>query len=482
MMPFVIRSLAVFVALLLGLSTLHGCRSLPAGMSVATPPRALEGAELLIDYTGVRRSDGERQIQQHIFDEIFQLVDQAQQLIVLDMFLYNDFQGEPPELHRALSAELTQRLLARKAAVPGLRIIVITDPFNILYGGVAAPHLDALRAASVDVVVTDLTALPDSNPSWSALWRLCCQWFGNSDSGGWLPNPVGPGKVTLRTYLSLLNFKANHRKTVVVDHGDSWAAVVASANPHDGSSAHGNVALRFTGPAALDLLETELAVVRFSAPDIPLDDLPAPLAASVAAPQAAAASLRIVTEGRIGAALLTAVEQTRAGDRIYIDVFYFSHRPLLKALLDAADRGVALRVLLDPNKDAFGRQKNGVPNRQLASALHRGGVPVRWCNTSGEQCHAKLMLVLRQSGDAELLLGSANFTRRNLNDLNLETNVQLRAPLAHPLIQEAEEMFQRRWHNTDEVIYSLEYAAYADESTLRYWLYRFMEGTGWSSF
>lgn len=472
------RSVFMLATLLLSLSTLHGCRSLPAGLSTATPPRALEDVELLVDYTGERRSDGERQIQQQIFDGIFQLIDQAQHLIVLDMFLFNDFQGEAPELHRALSAELTQHLLARKAAVPGLRIIVITDPFNILYGGMPAPHLDALRDAGAEVVMTDLTALPDSNPSWSVVWRLCCQWFGNSDSGGWLPNPVGPGKVTLRTYLSLLNFKANHRKTLIADYGDSWAAVVASANPHDGSSAHGNVALRFAGPAALDLLQTELAVVRFSAPDINLADMPA-ATTSTTAP---AAHLRILTEGRIGAALLAAVEQAQPGDQIYIDVFYFSHRPLLKALLAAADRGVGLRVLLDPNKDAFGRQKNGVPNRQLATALHRGGVPVRWCNTNGEQCHAKLMLVLRQAGDAELLMGSANFTRRNLNDLNLETNVQLQAPLAHPVIQSAVAMFERRWFNTDDVIYSLEYDAYADESRLRYWLYRFMEATGWSSF
>jgi len=28
---------------------------------------------------------------------------------------------------------------------------------------------------------------------------------------------VGEGSVTLRTYLALLNFKANHRKTLIID-------------------------------------------------------------------------------------------------------------------------------------------------------------------------------------------------------------------------------------------------------------------------
>src|SRR5690606_35501129 len=152
------------------------------------------------------------------------------------------------------------------------------------------------------------------------------------------------------------------------------------------------------------------------------------------------------------------------------------------SLLDAAERGVTLRILLDPNKDAFGREKNGIPNRQVAMTLHRAGIPVRWCNTSGEQCHSKLMLLVRADGQAELLLGSANFTRRNLDDLNLETNLHLRAGADHALIQDTLAMFEQRWGNTGEVRYSLDYAAYADESRLRYWLYRFMEATGWSSF
>ena len=36
---------------------------------------------------------------------------------------------------------------------------------------------------------------------------------------------------------------------------------------------------------------------------------------------------------------------------------------------DAADRGVRVRLILDPNRDAFGRQKDGVPNRPVANEL-----------------------------------------------------------------------------------------------------------------
>ncbi len=78
-----------------------------------------------------------------------------------------------------------------------------------------------------------------------------------------------------------------------------------------------------------------------------------------------------------------------------------------------------VRVLLDPNKDAFGRQKNGIPNRQVASELHAAGIPIRWCDTHGEQNHSK-MIVKYNDQQAELIVGSANFTARNLKITTLK--------------------------------------------------------------
>ena len=168
-----------------------------------------------------------------------------------------------------MSAQLTEALVQRKREVPGLQAVLITDPLNTVYGGLPSPHLQALRAAGVDVVLTDLSRLRTPNPTWSGLWQLCCRWAGNNEEAGWLPNPFGPGKVTLRSYLALLNLNANHRKTLVVDEGDTWTGLVATANPHDGSSAHGNAALRFSGQAALDLLGSERAVALMSGADWP---------------------------------------------------------------------------------------------------------------------------------------------------------------------------------------------------------------------
>uniref|UniRef100_UPI0025C5B0B7 phospholipase D-like domain-containing protein n=1 Tax=Aquisalimonas sp. TaxID=1872621 RepID=UPI0025C5B0B7 len=151
-------------------------------------------------------------------------------------------------------------------------------------------------------------------------------------------------------------------------------------------------------------------------------------------------------------------------------------------LLQAHRRGVEVRVLLDPNQAAFGQEKDGVPNQPVARELTEAGIPVRWCTTQGEQCHSKFVQYRVADGTGELIAGSANFTRRNLNDLNLETSVRVRASREARVMREAADFFDRRWNNRPDRLYSLPYAEYADDSRLRYWRYRFMEASGLSTF
>ncbi len=461
----------------LAMAVYQSFKPLPDGVGEAGPPRAAESVAFLADETFVN-AEGEQQLDHVIFDEILRLIGQSEQLVVLDMFLFNDFAGEAADGHRPLSAELTEALVRRKRDVPALQAVVITDPLNTLYGGLESSHFTALEEAGVDVILTDLSHQRASNPAWSGLWHWCCRWLGNDAGGGWLPNPLGPGEVTLRSYLELLNFNANHRKTLVVDEGDDWTAMVTSANPHDASSRHGNVALRFSGAAALDLLGSERAVAAYSGHALPLVDN--------APPEHAAGQeetyLQVLTEGRIRDALLDVVDAAGQGDRIDIAVFYLSHRPLTDALLQAHRRDVELRVLLDPNRDAFGQKKDGVPNRDVGAELHEAGITVRWCHTRGEQCHSKLLLHSGSDGTRTLILGSANFTRRNLDDLNLETSVLLRGEPSHAALESARQYFERRWGNEDGRLASLPYAELGDRPAWKYWQYRIMEATGLSTF
>jgi len=461
------------------MSIWHRYKPLPDGLSVATPMRTPDQVRFLADYTWTDAA-GERHVDQHIFPRVLALIGQADRLIVMDMFLYNHFAGETGgDDMRPLSTEVTDALVRRKAARPGLRAIVITDPINGLYGSVELPQFQRLRGAGIEVVITDLNKLRASNPAWSGFWRLCCQWFGPTSNGGWLPNPVGEQEITLRSVFRLLNFKANHRKTLLVDSGDSWVGMVTSGNTHDASSAHSNIALEFSGAAALDLLATERAVAGFSAPGM---EWPAVQAPTQRAHTAGATGLQVLTEAEIRDGVVAMLDASGEGDSIDLAMFYLSHRDIVEALIAARGRGAAVRALLDPNKDAFGRQKSGIPNRSVAAELVGAGIDVRWCDTHGEQCHDKLILARRADGSAELIAGSANFTRRNLDDLNLETSVRLIAPLDSETILHAASYFERRWAEPGARNYSVPYSVYAAEGWFRYWRYRFMEFTGMSTF
>ncbi|MDN5416269.1 MAG: phospholipase D-like domain-containing protein, partial [Acinetobacter sp.] len=171
----------------------------------------------------------------------------------------------------------------------------------------------------------------------------------------------------------------------------------------------------------------------------------------------------------------------KANDQIDLAMFYLSERQIVKSLVAAKQRGVKLRILLDPNKDAFGRQKNGIPNRQVASELNDAGIDVRWCNTQGEQCHSK-MIVKHNAQSAEMILGSANFTARNLKNYNLETDLRVVGNPQQQVFIDAEQYFNTAWSNLNGRQMSVDYSEYADESKLKYGVYRFMEWSGLSTF
>ena len=186
-------------------------------------------------------------------------------------------------------------------------------------------------------------------------------------------------------------------------------------------------------------------------------------------------------ERRIEAAALDLLGRADRGDRVDLQMFYLSDRDVVAALVGARRRGARVRVLLDVNRDAFGRAKNGVPNRPVAAELVAEDVAVRWCATRGEQCHAK-QLYVGAGGRHALLLGSGNFTRRNLHDLNLETDVRVEGAADDAVLAAARSHFDRLWDNTDGLTYSDDYETHADESPWLTLQYRVMEATGLSTF
>ena len=436
--------------------------------------------EFLYDLT-FKDTSGKIISDQKIFDRIFYLIDRAEKYILIDMFLFNSYTGSEDHSHRNLSYELVQHLVDKKRDCPGIKIDFITDPINTVYGGANSKEVGLLKAAGINVILTDLHKLRDSNVLYSPFWRIFFQWFGNSRDG-FLPNPFS-GKeegVSLRSYLELLNFKANHRKIFVSDYGNTLKSVVTSANPHDGSSAHSNVAFEITGDFGDELIKAESAVTEFSGASLSSAHIYSKN--ETVKDKNKSCSVILLTENRIEEALLENMNMSRQGDKIDMGMFYLSDRDIVNALINAAGRGVDIRLILDPNKDAFGRQKNGIPNRQTACELiekSKGRIKIRWYDTHGEQYHSKITLIENRGNPSVVILGSANLTRRNLENYNLELDVFYSAPQDDRTIMKVEQYFNKIWNGSS---YASDYSTYKDDSSFKKLYARFLEFTGASTF
>lgn len=448
--------------------------SLPEGISFAGNCHATADIRFLTDLTWID-SHGMRVLDQQIFDEVLAMVASARRLIIIDMFLFNDLLRKAGETPRPLSAELTTALVRQKQRYPDIAIFFITDPCNTVYGGLPSPYFKRLEDAGVIVVMTDLDKLRDSNPIYSFIWRLFIRPFGNSP-GGLFANPFGGGgRISLRSFLQIGTMKANHRKSLLADVDGQWTGLITTANPHDASYANRNVAIRFTGPAVADLYLSEKAVLAISGIEPPAITIDPP-------GQQSATRLQILTEGKIKRAVLETIDKARNGDRLDMVLFYLADRDILNALNSAARRSVQIRLVLDPNKDAFGWSKSGIPNRPVAHRLVKRGMQVRWADVHGEQCHSKMMSAMFKDGDTVLILGSANFTRRNIEDFNLEADVRISGPSDAPALAAAHDMFDAIWSNRDGRRHTVDYEHYRERSLFQHWLYWFMETTGISTF
>lgn len=446
----------------------NGCTTNPEklGMAYQAETRA-EQVQFLVDETWVD-AEGTRHVDQEIFDAVFEMIDAAEAFILVDLFLMNDFGYEPGPCMRPVTQELADRLVAKKEADPEVEIVFITDPVNTMYGSLESPQFTALTNVGARVVFTDLDKMRDSNPGYSKPWRLLGKPWGVGP-GNTIKNPMGEGRVSMRSMLKLLNFKANHRKVVVTDK----SVLLTSANPHSASSAHWNVALRIDGAGQAEVVEMEAAILRFSdaADAVPMVE-----------PSAEPKGHRIefLSEIRIKEKVFELLEAAEPGARVDLCVFYLSEKSVIKAFVAAAERGVDARVILDPSKDSFGRTKNGVPNRQSGRKLVKGGVPVRWAYTHGEQCHVKMLYAENPDGTSTLMLGSCNYTRRNMNNFNCEANVALTAPRDEPNMVLARETFDRWWNNDEDKTFTADYEQFEDNSLWRRFSAWWGESTGLS--
>jgi hypothetical protein len=421
----------VFLVLLLAWLSLvfwNSAKPLPPGTHIVSQVSRLSEADVDFLYDSPQHTD--------ILAREISVIDHAEQLIVLD--------------RSPVTPQLTQHLLARKRLRPNLKVVLVTDPGNEAFGGTPAQTLASLEEAGIIVAHVRLDRLRDPNPLYSGLWRLLFAWWSD-------PFDEAPGQVTLPAWSRMQNFKADLRQLVVADDGSGgWTAVIAPAG------APANLILR--GSLARAMIAGELQIAAWSTDDDRLPSGPPMDGRGVGSIDA-----RFLTEGAIETALLDAIAAAGSGDQICIAVENLSDRRIIAAALRAAARGARLQVLL---------ARNRMPNQAVSGELLREGggrIEVRWYPSGQGGSHPKL-LVVRHRTDLWINFGSANFTRRNLGDLNLAASVELRMPARAAPARAITDYFAEAWLRASAD------ADFVDQSSAAYWRYRFAEATGLSRF
>ncbi len=474
------RGFLVLVVLYLLTMSYHSFKQLPDGISMEGKIHSVsdQSIEFLYDLT-YENENGEVVVEQEIFDRILAMIDDAEEYILLDMFLFDTDE----DAFRDLSTELVDRLIEKKNQSPATKFQIMTDMYNTLYGSIENEPLGRLEDAGFHVAFSDMDRLRDSNFLYSGIWRIFFQVFGlpkdYSHSGLIEIDGVG---CSPRSLFKALNCKANHRKIIVADCGDKVQSLVTSANPSAYGSKYSNVALfveETSHGIHHDIYQSEKAIAAYSDEDFvehEFPDVSGDLVESASEP----VSIQFVTEGKIRKSMTREIEHSGKGDAISVAMFLLTERNLVEALVEASERGVAIRVIVDPSKYLFGQDSEGVPNRPVMSELHDrsdGKIQIRWYHTHGEEFHSKMVILSLKNGGSVVFLGSANLTRRNIGDYNLEADIRVVASRQSDLIKEIDEYYNRIWKNSDGV-YTLDYDELDDDSWYRYTKYWLQERTG----
>jgi len=475
----------------------HSERRLPPGLHIAGSWESLPAGQVhFLRDLSAADATGAPLIERQIDAELLAMIGRAREIVVLDTGLFGDLPAAGPRAARlrvapAIAAALTDALLRAKQEQPALQVLLLVDPASIDMS-VAPGLVERLRAAGIEVVAVDVARLRAPNAAFVAFWQLCCGWWSHGKGAGSWPNPigVGPPGVAMGLWGRTPSYQRSHRQLLIADDGAGNIDALAFSRPVNAEAAlHSATALHISGPALESALESEFAVAQFSGwsgggsmQSRSQHLIERQRQNALAAVPSEPAQARVLSEALLGDALVSLIGAAGKHDSIDIAALYLSQRELVRALLNAARRGVAIRILLDPNKDGYGFDHVGLPNRVAASELvadSDGAVRVRWYRTHGEQFSASLVLI-RGSTHTWLMVGTSELSRRDLDDFNLAAGFIAQLPPDAAASIDALSWFDTLWFNraSGGIEYSSDADVYADASQLHYWQYRLMEASG----
>lgn len=466
-----------------------------------------DDVQLYASYAWRDDSTGEREYNLEIGDKALRMINNSQEMIVASVFLFDTIYGDSPA-ERDIVGELTDAVILRKKQYPDMVVVLILDPINRGYCDRVAPAVEKLVDGGVVVFYSDLLGTKSANFFHAGEFaREATQIVDRVTFGllGKVLSPVTRFKIPVSRVLDEDGvclesiwmgsaLKANHRKLLVTDIDDNYECLISSANPHNASIPSANYAISLKGDIAKYVYNTMRADALRSAK---LKDViwprgsckkkvffrksfPAFEACEIS--QGCRSAQRCVgcvfiTEQAVKKHILEMLSCVGCDDVVRIQMFYLSEIEVLDAIVAASLRTrLPLRIILDANKDAFGIEKDGTPNRQVAAKLMKlndkgkANIEIRWYNTHGEQNHAKIISVTNTvSGKYELMTGSANWTGKNLNGANLESNVRVVG--AEGMTCRFNGLFDSFWNNKGGVEYTLAYSEHKKNAAMLKWYF-----------
>lgn len=491
---WVLRALLVTLSLVWAIGVFwQSHHKLPPGLTIAGgwQPLPPQQVRFLYDSTAAAAT-GAPLVEQQIQPELLRLIGQSREFVVIDAGLFGDLPAAGPgaqKLRNAaeLARPLTDALIAARQRTPTLQILLLTDPASQWLGS-GSDLLTRLRQAGIVVVPVDVDRLRAPNPWFGAAWRLCCNWWTHAQGVGEWPNPlaVGSDGLSFGLWGRLESYQRSHRQLLIGDDGAGGITGLVFSRPlHAEAGLHSATALQLSGRALAPLLESEFVLAQFSGwsgggamqarAQHLIEQIP-----TLGGGEGAQA--RVLSESAAAQALILRIDATVKGDSIDVAALYLAQRDLVRVLLEAARRGVAVRALLDPGKDGYGYARSGLPNREVAAELvasSDGALRVRWYRTHGEQFSPSLIRI-QGAGRVWLWSGTAELRHTDFDGLNLAAAFVADLPPTAAAASDALSWFDTLWYNraAGGVEYSSDADVYEDASQLNYWQYRVQEGMG----
>ncbi len=479
--------------------------SVPQRLATRSPrfPVTENDIDLHVSYSGWNTAKQERVSHLAIYKKAIAMINRAQRYIVASVFLFDCmYSGTEPPFD--LVAQFTDLLIAKKQADTTITIAVMLDPLNKAYADRISESVQRFVENGIDVFYSDLLTLKaaDKTKIFETLHEMeRADNFFSRKILGTLASDIGNIKIpfvrmkldnadiTFKTAVNAALLKANHRKLLVTDCDSTYETLVSSANPHNASlpstnfaiSAKGDVARYVYGVIREDIRQSISLGGDFtlwsrsddaykqSYLDSRLPNLPVKYDSTIND----SIVVSFITENRIRQQVIDMLDRASGDDEIRIQMFYLSNFPVINAILNAAGRvKKPVRLLLDPNKDAFNNIKDGTPNRQVAWYLLKQvkkskpplHIEIRWYSTHGEQNHAKIMSITNsQTGKYEIITGSCNWTRKNMANINMESNIAVCG--SRKLNSRFNELFDRFWTNSGK---DMEYSVAWDDPRFEY--------------